>query len=251
MRIKDQLSPRSYGQYIHLKVLFLILLLCLTLFIALAAIVCGSSGMPIGAVLRTLAGGGSTQENVIVFNLRGPRVCTAIVAGFGLAIVGCVMQSVLRNPMASASTVGVSQGAAFGAAFAIIALGAGVESVTTSGIVNVTQPYLVSGCAFAGRTRLRALDGQVDTRGVAARHKRNGALRAVIRRFGPGGAGSAAVCFGRRIGSVCGSCAAAGKQAQQRREQQREQPPHVGLSRGRFHFEILLFLLLFGVGKCR
>ena len=150
MRIKDQLSPRSYGQYIHLKVLFLILLLCLTLFIALAAIVCGSYGMPIGAVLRTLAGGGSTQENVIVFNLRGPRVCTAIVAGFGLAIVGCVMQSVLRNPMASASTVGVSQGAAFGAAFAIIALGAGVESVTTSGIVNVTQPYLVSGCAFAG-----------------------------------------------------------------------------------------------------
>ena len=150
MRIKDQLSPRSYGQYIHLKVLFLILLLCLTLFIALVAIVCGSSGMPIGAVLRTLAGGGSTQENVIVFNLRGPRVCTAIVAGFGLAIVGCVMQSVLRNPMASASTVGVSQGAAFGAAFAIIALGAGVESVTTSGIVNVTQPYLVSGCAFAG-----------------------------------------------------------------------------------------------------
>ena len=62
MRIKDQLSPRSYGQYIHLKVLFLILLLCLTLVIALVAIVCGSSGMPIGAVLRTLAGGGSTQE---------------------------------------------------------------------------------------------------------------------------------------------------------------------------------------------
>ncbi len=38
---------------------------------------------------------------------------------------GCVLQAILRNPLASASTLGVSQGASFGAAFAIIAVGLG------------------------------------------------------------------------------------------------------------------------------
>jgi iron complex transport system permease protein len=57
------------------------------------------------------------------------------------------MQSILRNPLASASTIGVSQGAAFGAAFAIIILGAGTQNFSNSG-VTVNSPYLVSVCAF-------------------------------------------------------------------------------------------------------
>ena len=150
MKIKETLHPKNYQQYVSAKVIFLLALLCLTVFIALFAIANGSSQLPLRSVIRSLLGHGTQQEQVIVLNLRLPRICTAIVAGFGLAIVGCVMQSILRNPMASASTVGVSQGAAFGAAFAIIVLGAGVESVTTSSIVNVSNPYLVSGCAFIG-----------------------------------------------------------------------------------------------------
>ena len=45
---------------------------------------------------------------------------TAVGVGFALAMSGCVMQSVLRNPLASASTLGVTQGASFGAAAAIV-----------------------------------------------------------------------------------------------------------------------------------
>lgn len=46
-----------------------------------------------------------------------------MVAGAGLGLAGCILQAVLRNPLASASTLGVSQGATFGAAVAIIGLG--------------------------------------------------------------------------------------------------------------------------------
>lgn len=46
-----------------------------------------------------------------------------MVSGAGLGLAGCILQAVLRNPLASASTLGVSQGATFGAAVAIIGLG--------------------------------------------------------------------------------------------------------------------------------
>lgn len=61
------------------------------------------------------------------------------------------MQGILRNPLASASTIGVSQGAAFGAAFAIIALGGGLMSASTAGAqLSVTSPAVTTVCAFIG-----------------------------------------------------------------------------------------------------
>ena len=137
----------NYAGYIRFKRLFLILMFILTVVIALVAITCGSSGLSIGEVIRTLLGQGQEKSKIIVFNLRLPRTATAIVAGLGLAVVGCVMQSVLQNPLASSSTLGVSQGAAFGAAFAIIVLDAGLQSQTLDGVA-IMNPYTTSLCAF-------------------------------------------------------------------------------------------------------
>ena len=139
----------TYRKYIRFKQLFLLLMAAIVAVVALVAIGCGSSGMTIPQVVQTLLGRGDKQSNVIVFNLRLPRTVTAIVGGIGLASVGCVMQSILRNPLASSSTLGVSQGAAFGAAFAIIALGAGMQHQTLDG-VGISNPYSVSVCAFIG-----------------------------------------------------------------------------------------------------
>lgn len=139
----------NYSGYIRFKKLFLLGMAVLTLVIALVAITCGSSGLTVGTVIRTLLGGGDKNSKIIVLNLRLPRTVTAIVAGIGLAVVGCVMQSILRNPLASSSTLGVSQGAAFGAAFAIIVLDAGMQSQTLDGIA-ISNPYTTSICAFIG-----------------------------------------------------------------------------------------------------
>ncbi|MEG1107325.1 MAG: iron ABC transporter permease [Oscillospiraceae bacterium] len=137
----------SYRGYIRFKLLVIFLLGIITIAAFLLAIVSGAAGLTIGEVLLTLLGRGSEQSQTVIFGIRLPRVITAIVAGIGLATCGCAMQSLLRNPLASDSTLGVSQGAAFGAAFAIIVLGAGVQYQTTDG-VTIMNPYLVTVCAF-------------------------------------------------------------------------------------------------------
>ncbi|MCL2747538.1 MAG: iron ABC transporter permease [Oscillospiraceae bacterium] len=56
----------------------------------------------------------------ILWNLRLPRVLLAFIAGGALSVSGAVMQSLLRNPLASSYTIGVSSGASLGASFVIL-----------------------------------------------------------------------------------------------------------------------------------
>ncbi|OFV68647.1 MAG: Bacterial transport system permease protein [Candidatus Syntrophoarchaeum caldarius] len=79
----------------------------------------------------------SWLADTCVWNLRLPRIMLGIIAGTGLAIAGSVMQGVLKNPLASPYTLGISAGAGFGASLAIIA-GAGF----------VGGEYLIIGNAF-------------------------------------------------------------------------------------------------------
>ena len=151
MKEARQINGQDYRSFTARKRLFVLALLAAAVLVFLFAIALGSSTIPLGRVVATLFGHGEQKENVIVLNLRLPRAATAIVAGFGLGIVGCVMQGILRNPLASSSTIGVSQGAAFGAAFAIIALGGGLMAGSTHGAqLSVNNPVLTTICAFAG-----------------------------------------------------------------------------------------------------
>lgn len=88
--------------------------------VALAALASGASNMGILDSAQALFGIGSSQDVMTVRSIRLPRVVCAIVSGAGLALAGAALQSVLENPLASASTVGISQGAAFGATVAIL-----------------------------------------------------------------------------------------------------------------------------------
>ena len=56
---------------------------------------------------------------LVVRDMRLPRAALAFLAGAGLAVAGAVFQAILRNPLADPFTLGVSGGAAFGAALAI------------------------------------------------------------------------------------------------------------------------------------
>ena len=89
-------------------------------FVAFAALSSGASNMGLLDSVQALFGFGSSQDVMTVRSIRLPRVVCAIVAGAGLALAGAALQSVLENPLASASTVGISQGAAFGATVAIL-----------------------------------------------------------------------------------------------------------------------------------
>lgn len=56
-------------------------------------------------------------------NIRFPRILAAIITGAGLAAASCVMQNILNNPLASPSTLGISNAATLGANVAIIIKG--------------------------------------------------------------------------------------------------------------------------------
>ena len=75
------------------------------------------------AVAGSLSGGtGGVDEltRTIVMKVRLPRILTAAAVGGGLALCGVVFQGILLNPLADPYTLGVSAGAAFGAALALL-----------------------------------------------------------------------------------------------------------------------------------
>ncbi|WP_269581351.1 FecCD family ABC transporter permease [Roseibium sp. Sym1] len=86
----------------------------LLLVLTIAATGTGSSFMPPERVVAAFLGQGARMDEVIVWKLRLPRVALAIVAGAALAIAGALLQRVVRNPMASPSVLGITDGAAVG-----------------------------------------------------------------------------------------------------------------------------------------
>jgi len=93
--------------------------------LAVWAITVGTYHLTVPTVVRTLFGLEAGMGRIVVWSIRLPRIVAAIIAGCGLGLSGVVTQSLLKNPLASPFTLGISQGAAFGAAFSIVALGAG------------------------------------------------------------------------------------------------------------------------------
>lgn len=84
---------------------------------------------------------GGQAAPMVMLHLRTPRILTALLSGASLALAGGQMQSILRNPLADPHIMGVSAGAALGAALA-----------TMSGVrlAPVLQGLTIAAAAFAG-----------------------------------------------------------------------------------------------------
>lgn len=121
--------------------------------VVVMGIVClfiGSSGMTVRECWDALMGNSSPARIRIMWMTRMPRVIAAVVAGAGLAVAGLIMQTTLNNPMASPSTLGVSNAAVFGANLSIIAFAGGFLD-TGNNIKNFTvgaEPFSTGAIAF-------------------------------------------------------------------------------------------------------
>ncbi|HWR40982.1 MAG TPA: iron ABC transporter permease [Patescibacteria group bacterium] len=93
----------------------------------LTDVLVGPAWLTVPEVMSAIFTPGSSDPaaQVIVWTLRLPAALMAIVVGATLGIAGAEMQTILDNPLASPYTLGVSSGAGFGAALAIV-WGAGV-----------------------------------------------------------------------------------------------------------------------------
>ncbi len=151
----------QYKRFIVRKILFIFATFAVTLVIVGIAALVGSYYPPISFVeVYTIIGHGIlkivnnhgyivnngidaffreylTDKEYIIWQLRLPRIILGVFAGMGLAIAGTAMQGILRNPLASPFTLGISAGAGFGATLALI-----------PGIALLGGKYFLIGNAF-------------------------------------------------------------------------------------------------------
>jgi len=113
----------------------IIVLLLVLLIVFLASISVGRYSIPLDSVFKILFLGerADSTATIVIFNVRLPRVIAALAVGATLAVTGAAFQGLFKNPLVSSYQLGVSSGAGFGAALAIIA-GAGT--------------FLIQGSAF-------------------------------------------------------------------------------------------------------
>ncbi|MCI7403027.1 MAG: iron ABC transporter permease [Pyramidobacter sp.] len=146
---QEHLLSLEYEAYVGRKKLFLLGLGGLCLLLGLLSVAWGAVRIPVSEVIEVLLGGGEGRAKVIVVNIRLPQTLAAMLAGGGLSLAGLVMQAVLRNPLGSPFTLGISNAAAFGAAFSIIVLGSGTMQSTAADAVTIMDHWLTTGAAFA------------------------------------------------------------------------------------------------------
>ncbi len=116
---------RDYSRYVYKKYIFIATCIVGAFVVAGLAITVGSYGLGFfdsyQLVFKHIMGEGiGTTEDIVVWNIRLPRILAAVVAGAGLAVAGATMQSTMKNPLADPYTTGISSGASFGATMAII-----------------------------------------------------------------------------------------------------------------------------------
>ncbi len=153
MRNKNQLLEsatgiEAYHRFTKKKFLILTILTFFVLALTVISVNAGAAALNPIEVIKSIIGMGTELSSAVIWRIRMPRVFTAIIAGAGLSVAGCVMQNNLRNPLASPSTLGISNAAAFGANVAIILLGAGSIQSSTADAVIINNPYIVTLSSF-------------------------------------------------------------------------------------------------------
>ena len=138
----------NYRSYQGRKYAFLILIFILLVASAIAGILLGSAGIGLNDILKLISAEANELQQQIIVNIRLPRVLSAILAGTALAVSGAAMQTILRNPLGSPFTLGISNAAAFGAAFAVIVFSAGTSQSGNTESVLLNNPYSVTLSAF-------------------------------------------------------------------------------------------------------
>ena len=96
-----------------------ILLLVALIIVSIASLLIGRTEIDVMNVIRALFGAADQPINIIITELRLPRVLLGVFIGAALGISGAALQGVLRNPLADPGVIGVTASAALGAVIAI------------------------------------------------------------------------------------------------------------------------------------
>lgn len=127
-----------------------IICLCLAAAAFFVSLCVGRYPVELGQIGKMIAGQDvDPMAEKVFFTLRLPRTIMAFLAGAGLSISGSIYQSIFRNELAAPDLIGVSSGAAAGAAFSIVCLGSGAAGAAggafAGGILAVGAAVFLAG----------------------------------------------------------------------------------------------------------
>lgn len=117
-------------------------MLMLVLFVILAAIGCflsvakGAADISLSQIFTILLHPQAAPQDQIIWNIRLPRMIVGALVGMNLALSGCILQAVMRNPLADPHIIGISSGA-------------GISGITVM-ILFPALEYLITPVAFVG-----------------------------------------------------------------------------------------------------
>lgn len=109
-----------------------------------------SSGQSLRSFWHILTGLGSASElDVVLWEVRLPRVALAAIVGAGLALAGVALQAIFGNPLAEPGLIGVSSGAAVGASLAVVLGAGGIAGASVASSAFLSN-WAIAIMAFAG-----------------------------------------------------------------------------------------------------
>ncbi len=92
-------------------IITLIILVAVAFAVLLISMNTGFTKMSPLEVMRTLFGGGTPRDELVLFQFRLPRIVIALLVGTGLAVAGAILQGVSRNALADPGILGINSGA--------------------------------------------------------------------------------------------------------------------------------------------
>lgn len=156
----------------HYTIKFIVLV-AVFLTVSLISVVLGRYSLSIGEFIKVMWGqipftvidrGWDPAAEKVLFEIRLPRIASALLIGASLSMAGVSYQGMFRNPLVSPDILGASTGAGFGAALAIL-LGAGYFVISSAaflfGISAVLLAYIVSRFSKTNETLAMILSGMV------------------------------------------------------------------------------------------
>ena len=120
------------------------------LLVSLASLCMGQFSVSVPDVFRILFRQSTISHNaeIVVWNVRIPRILLSLICGAGLAVAGASFQALFSNPLATPDTLGCANGASFGAALGILlgfnAFGVQVSALM-AGILAVLLVFVLTG----------------------------------------------------------------------------------------------------------